>query len=353
VDANVVEIDTLPTASIRRRAANLLEIIHRHVHHEPGPIHLVGHSTGGLDARLVVCPNANLRVDAKRELVSRVRTLVTVSTPHFGTPLANTFGGTLGRPVLKLLAVSLFYALEHGRLPIGVGLRLARWVTRLDDYVGMKHTVADELVDKLLGQLGTEERSQLRDFLDGVGNDQALLFQLTEAGCDLLNATTGQPDQIRYASLVTCAKKPDLNSVFRHGVNLYGQGLHAVYGVLYHLAARADARLQPEPSLAAEQVFQRDLGRLLTMQDNDGMVPAESQIWGEVLGAVHADHLDVIGHYGERGNEADADWFPSNSGFTRHDFEQLWCRVADYLALDERYAADAPPSSASLSRASA
>lgn len=72
--------------------------------------------------------------------------------------------------------------------------------------VGLKDTFADEVFDKLLNALGDEKRTQLLDLLDGVSNDQSLLFQLTEAGCDLFNATTGKPDQLRYASVVTCAR---------------------------------------------------------------------------------------------------------------------------------------------------
>jgi thioesterase domain-containing protein len=44
--------DVLPTASVRRRAARLAELI-EHTAAGDGPIHLLGHSIGGLDARLV------------------------------------------------------------------------------------------------------------------------------------------------------------------------------------------------------------------------------------------------------------------------------------------------------------
>src|SRR5665213_699021 len=53
--------DVLPTASVRRRAGKLAELIANTSKNE-GPIHLLGHSTGGLDCRLVASPAARLPV---------------------------------------------------------------------------------------------------------------------------------------------------------------------------------------------------------------------------------------------------------------------------------------------------
>src|SRR5262245_37401407 len=49
--AVVTEVVTLPTSSIRHRAALVREAIASVAAAGPGPIHVVGHSTGGLDAR--------------------------------------------------------------------------------------------------------------------------------------------------------------------------------------------------------------------------------------------------------------------------------------------------------------
>ena len=47
---DVREVRTLPTASIRDRAARVLEALEDLAEDGSGPIHLVGHSTGGLAA---------------------------------------------------------------------------------------------------------------------------------------------------------------------------------------------------------------------------------------------------------------------------------------------------------------
>lgn len=182
-----------------------------------------------------------------------------------------------------------------------------------------------------MNDLGKEERTQLLDFLDGVSNDQSLLFQLTEAGCDLFNATTGKPDRLRYASVLTCARGASLHTVWHNAANVYAQGLHGIYAFLHALTARSDARWLPDLPGSVQQLLMSDLGELPTHRDNDGVVPTHAQVWGNVLGAVRADHLDVIGHYGDLESAAGSDWFPSNSGFTRQHFERIWHRIARFL----------------------
>src|SRR6185295_5590172 len=67
LSVEVSEVPTLPTASIRVRAARVREALARIAAADDGPIHIIGHSTGGLDARLAIAPTASLPVQGKFE----------------------------------------------------------------------------------------------------------------------------------------------------------------------------------------------------------------------------------------------------------------------------------------------
>src|SRR5262245_42536519 len=59
IESRVHLVESAPTASIRRRALTLVAEMTRTAKLEDR-IHLVGHSTGGLDARLVACKTSTL-----------------------------------------------------------------------------------------------------------------------------------------------------------------------------------------------------------------------------------------------------------------------------------------------------
>ena len=85
--------DVHPTASIRRRAVRLARTIAETSGGSDDPIHIVGHSTGGLDARLVASPTVHLPGVSAADFawLSRLRSVTTLNTPHYGTPLAAFF----------------------------------------------------------------------------------------------------------------------------------------------------------------------------------------------------------------------------------------------------------------------
>lgn len=80
-----------PTAPIEERAGQLVEFIQR----ELGPaesFHWIGHSMGGLDGRYIASP-------CGLNLGHRFLTLTTLSTPHYGSPLANRIPQSARRAV--------------------------------------------------------------------------------------------------------------------------------------------------------------------------------------------------------------------------------------------------------------
>jgi triacylglycerol lipase len=342
LDVNVVEVATLPTASIRHRAARVQETLAQVAEAEPGPIHIVGHSTGGLDARLAITPTSSLPTTKKFVDHERLQTLVTISTPHFGTPLASFFGSAAGYPLLRLCSAIITSLLKHGSLPIGFGLRLGGWIVRQDDRIGFKRTLADDFFGSVIADFSPERRAELIAFIEGVSRDQSLIFQLTSAGCDLLNASTADPSTLRYGSVVCRARPPRLSNLLAFKHDPYTQTMHALYAVLHRLAGINNKERFPAPVLEQRAILERAFGSFPEVSWSDGIVPTLSQIWGEVIHATHADHLDVVGHYGSiRPSAPTSDWLPSRSGFDDTAFDALWSDVARFIT-EEASAVDAP-----------
>jgi triacylglycerol lipase len=332
VDADVTEIRTLPTASIRYRAARVLEAIAEVGSRDDGPIHLVGHSTGGLDARVAVTPHAALATPVQFDAFERVSSIVTVSTPHHGTPLAALFGSAMGQPLLRLMASSAIVGLEHGKLPLHSLIKLGALLIRLDNYVGLRATVADQLYEQLLNDFTDARRGDIIRFLQGVADDRSLVIQLTPDSLDLFNATTADPDRIRYASVLTRARRPHWKHALHYYRDPYAQALYLAFSCSWLLSSQADRRYMPALNPQQTAALMSGFGELPELSDNDGMVPTLSQIWGEVIHVANADHLDVVGQYGDRLRPGThADWLPSGSGFGAVAFAQLWESVAAFL----------------------
>lgn len=326
----VTEVPTLPMASIRFRAARVLETLSAVAARGDGPIHLIGHSTGGLDARVAISPTASLPSKAKFDAYQRIQTLVTVCAPHYGTPVATYFTRPLGRFMIRTLGRYLIFLLERGRLPLKLLLRLGYLAVRLRDPRRKRHSAFDELYEKLLHDLSESRRLELVSFLKAVVEDQSLLFQLTPAGCDLLNACTADP-KIAYASVVARAAPPTWRNAWRSLRDLYAQLMFPVYTFLYRVARRGTFA---SPSLSTAQAAQlQQRGAELPLRaDSDGLVPTLSQVWGQVLYFAHADHLDVVGQYGlSTAAAATGDWIPSFSPFGPEQFAELWDSVARFI----------------------
>jgi triacylglycerol lipase len=335
LDVNVVEVATLPTASIRHRAARVHETLAQVALAEDGPIHIVGHSTGGLDARLAITPTSSLPTTKKFRDHERLRTLVTISTPHFGTPLASFFGSAAGYPILRVCSALITSVLKHGYLPVGFGLRIGGWFIRADDAIGFKRTALDDFFRSVIADFSPERRAELIAFIEGVSRDQSLIFQLTAAGCDLLNASTADPSTLRYGSVVCRARPPRLSNLLAFKHDPYTQAMHALYAALYKIAGFNTKDHFPEPVPEQRVVLERAFGAYPEGSWSDGIVPTLSQIWGEVIHATHADHLDVVGHYGSMRPEAPtSDWLPTRSGFDDAAFEMLWSTVARFITDD-------------------
>jgi triacylglycerol esterase/lipase EstA (alpha/beta hydrolase family) len=327
------DVRTQPTASLRRRALRVLNTMALTLPRR-ARAHLIGHSSGGLDVRLLVSAGVRLAPhgDAER-LLDQVRSVVTVATPHRGTPVASFFTGLLGQQMLQLLSLTTIHLLRFGRVPLGVLLRLGGVFARLDRHLGVNSALLDQLFGQLLADFSPGRRRALGRLLGEVHADQALLTQLTPEGMELFDALSVVRPGVRAGSVVTCAQAPGVGSTLAAGLDPTAQATHALFQALYRLAARTPPDRHPSLTPVQARALVRRYGALPEVGANDGVVPTLSQVWGTVIHATRADHMDVVGHFGDLAHvPPHFDWLATGTGFTRADFETLWTDVARFVA---------------------
>jgi hypothetical protein len=119
-----------------------------------------------------------------------------------------------------------------------------------------------------------------------------------------------------------------------HSYDVYAQSMHVVFSALWLLASRSNEEALPLLEDDVHSLLEASYGQAPSPADNDGVVPTLSQVWGPVLHAVSADHLDVVGHYGAERmvDGVHADWLPADSGFDDEGFETTWRKIADFIA---------------------
>jgi triacylglycerol lipase len=219
VDARIHVVHTQPTTSLPRRAARVAETIAATAGRGNGPIHLIGHTSGGLDVRLLTAPSVALptRVDVER-LLTRVRTVVTLSTPHYGTPLASFFTTLQGQRLLQLLALGTIYVLQFGHLPLSALLWMGSIAVRFDDRIA-NNALLDELFGRLFTDFTLARRRAVRAMLREVVGDQALMLQLTPEAMEVFTASVGRRPGVRYGSVVAQATRPTFRSTIDAGVD--------------------------------------------------------------------------------------------------------------------------------------
>lgn len=332
LNARIHVVRPLPTASLPSRAAWVAEAIAATAKGGRGPIHLIGHSSGGLDARLLTAPGVALptALDTER-LAARVQTVVTVSTPHHGTPLASFFTTLQGQRLLQLLSLNTVYVLSFGHLPLSALLWMGSLVVRFGDRISNREFL-DKLFGRLLEDFTVERRRAMRTLLSEVVRDQALMLQLTSEAMEVFNASVLERPGVRYGSVVTQSARPSLTSRFAVGLDPAGQVTHTLYGVLHRSIASMAPRKSPQ--LASQQIraMLRAYGGKPPVGAHDGIVPTLSQAWGHIVYVALADHLDVLGHFGDATRDPPhADWLATVSGFDYPQFEALWSDVARFL----------------------
>jgi len=332
VNALIHETETLPTGSIRQRAVRLLRLVEESGGLEADGVHFIGHSTGGLDARLLATPGVTLvPTDAEERIGRLTRSVQTLSTPHFGTPLANFFTTLQGRNVLY--ALTLFATTRPGRLGLAAMAQYLTLVSKLDDLVGQTNTLLDQLSERLLSTVSADRGNKLWDFLNEVSQDQGAVIQLTPESVDLFNAAVVNRPGVRYVSHVSAAPPPFSRVSWRDFHSLYDPLAMALYALVHSVASK-EHRSYPYPSPVGQQRAEID-ARLPFPVDattNDGIVPSLSQVWGELGEVVEGDHLDVVGQYHRIWNgRPTAAWLKSGANFGDEQMAHLWKSIAQVI----------------------
>lgn len=340
-------VDVPPTASIRKRAARLAEVVRDTAGAvDAEPIHLLGHSTGGLDGRLVASPAVHLPVaPGTLGWIDRLASVSTVSTPHYGTPLAAFFATVSGQRMLYAVSALTVVALSLGTPPLAAASALVMGLARLDRALGVELSLLDRTTDAVLKVLEPGRGREVRLYLDAIRGDQGAVVQLTPEAMDLFQAGVEDRPGVHYQCTATMAPPPGPVGLVKSLGSPWRAISSTLFATMHTLTSRLDERYPcaaPDPGEDVERALACTFGRAPGARANDGVVPLRSQIWGELVWVGHADHLDVLGHFRGEGSEPHVDWLTSGSSFDRRAFSGLMDALVDGMLRSTRPPPDGP-----------
>jgi pimeloyl-ACP methyl ester carboxylesterase len=330
------DVPSPPTSSLRERARVLATTVSRTASPN-GVIHLVGHSTGGLDARLVVAQNTNLHLNP--ELMAwtpRVRSVISLNTPHYGTPLASYFATVSGTRVLYAISLLTVISLKLGEPSLAIFSRLLAGLSSIDSLLGGDLKVFRSATGVLLRFVDKDGRGEITDFLSKVRTDQGAVIQTTPEAMDLFNAVADDNNEVRYGCVATAAPRPRSMRFAWRVRSPYTALTAALYTTWYQFAGQRHKQYDYARLTESEELALRGgVGYPVSDADSDGVVPTLSMIWGKLLWAGEADHLDVIGHFYDRLKPSGhTDWLTSGSAFDRRKFAEVLDAIAKFQLAD-------------------
>jgi triacylglycerol lipase len=325
---------THPVASLRHRARDLRAFI---TELPPGPVHVIGHSSGGLDARMMMSPGVDLGGEIEA-VAARVQSVTSICTPHRGSPLSNHLVGIIGEPLLRTFSILTVLALREGRLPARLSLRFARALIGEQLLPNTPVHVVLEALEREAAQVleqhavGVEDRLSIADFMEEVRARPYLIPQLMPEALDLFNAVVRDRPGVRYGCVVARCPAPGFRTQLRIRGGPYEHATHLFFQWLYRRTSEFSPDFLVPYDEQQRAAMRAAWGELPKVDDNDGMVPTASQVHGRILHAATADHLDVIGHLYDPQHVAEHhDLIASGSGFGRRRFEALWTDVLEAI----------------------
>lgn len=332
-------IEDLPTASIRRRAYRLAELIAATPASGDDAIHLLGHSTGGLDARLVASPATRGLPDAHVAWLPRLRSVTTMNTPHFGTPLASFFATAQGQRVLAALSLLTLVGLSLGAQPLAAASVLLGFVRNTDRALPFKFALLERSLASVISLVDDARSPEIRKFVAAIEDDQGSMLQLSPEAMDLVAASFADRPGVAYQSTISSAPPPRAMRFLSQVTQPWRNVSLSLFYALHKLTAGGNPRYPCAAMLGeiayagpdTESMLVRVFGRSPAIDANDGIVPLRSQLWGRVVWAGVGDHLDVLGHYAgstKSGELVHRDWLVSSSEFDDRQFADLCDAIA-------------------------
>ena len=337
IQAVFEDVPAPPTSSLRYRSRILAATVAKSAGSDDGPIHLIGHSTGGLDVRLVLSPKVNLGVTAEQlAWRERVVSAITINTPHYGTPLATYFATVSGTRVLYVLSLLTVVSLTIGEPSLAIFSRLVAGVGGIDSLFGGDMKVFSRVTDSVLRFVDRDGRGEIADFLSKVRIDQGAIIQIMPEAMDLFNAATVLDTRVRYGCVVSAAAPPRAMRFARRIWSPYAAFTAAIYATLYQFASQ-ESQVYPyaRPSQRETEFLRVGIDHEVNGESNDGIVPTLSMLWGELLWAGEADHLDILGHFhDDQKPKLHMDWVTSGSRFTRQRFGAVLDEIVKFALRD-------------------
>ncbi len=314
----------VPSASVSARAKALglwlAQRIDWGVIQPKDAIHLVGHSTGGLDIRQLVrslsdagsgCPFPRLPI-AATDILQRLRTIQFISTPHRGTNLARYVRAMM--PLPQVLLRAAFFAVRFVGAPMNV-VHTVRSAHQIGD--GFEQALERDAfyaVLRWLNEMATDFNAicDLHPVMPGRdGPDNSPISRSDEEDEVRLY------DPFKVRSIVTVAEPTGSGSV------------------LFSLLDRL-MQFQPPESLGQDcmlgPLLESESPKPLHRQHHDGLVNSVSMVWPDADHSVvvRADHGDIIGHYGLGFDGVGYDLLDADTGFASQDFSAVWQQVRHF-----------------------
>lgn len=321
-----------PTAPLCKRATALLahlDWLRTQPHPSGGPInkiHLIGHSTGGCDIRLLLNtkytwaghkPNAEVLERVRQ----RVGHAIALSAPLQGTPIARRLNDGFTAALPLLWSAAIFSRLGREVEQIYAAAELSALATLNGIAPGTSLARYLSIIPK------SDAKTAVEPYLNQILADNDLIDDLTATRMKALNGELDKGDSKPLKCYVSVSPAPGPISLFNF--------LEAQQTLIYRFAwgktqsgglpiERGKFPHAPWIVPAAHSVHS-DL-------DSDGVVPAWSQtVTGQAAGIIEGDHLDVVGHFESGALFSDA-VLKSNAGFNDQRFDQLWAKIAADLA---------------------